>query len=126
MPDNTYISCGRMIPEGRHVCLACEKLKSIRGCADCVLTKDGVDRCPVASMCEKPVNPAHGCSWKTSINRKTIRTNGDRIRAMSNRELAELISKDAPYCKRVSGIVPVCSGGRDCIDCVQEWLESEV
>lgn len=58
--------------------------------------------------------------------RPHIRTNSDRIRAMSNRELAEMISKGAPYCKRVSGIVPVCGGGRDCIDCVQEWLESEV
>lgn len=23
MPDNTCICCGRIIPEGRHICLAC-------------------------------------------------------------------------------------------------------
>lgn len=25
MPDNTCITCGKTIPEGRHICLLCEK-----------------------------------------------------------------------------------------------------
>ena len=24
MPDNTCMLCGRIIPEGRHICLSCE------------------------------------------------------------------------------------------------------
>lgn len=56
MPDNTCIVCGKIIPEGRHICLNCE----------------------------------HGNDMQTF--RPRIRTNGDRIRNMTDRELAQWIA----------------------------------
>lgn len=55
MTDNRCISCGRIIPEGRIICLHCE----------------GSD------------------DMQTFTPR--IRTNGDRIRAMTNAELASFL-----------------------------------
>lgn len=55
MPDNTCIVCGRIIPEGRHICLACERENEVN------------------SFSPKP------------------RTNGDRIRRMTDGELAQFL-----------------------------------
>lgn len=55
-------------------------------------------------------------------------TNADRIRAMSDEELAEFIRELNECCLAGAGKVD-CSKNEDCIDCkgvVLEWLQSEV
>lgn len=56
MPDNTCISCGRMIPEGRQICLHCGEYDDMQDFG-------GLPR-----------------------------TNGDRIRSMTDGELAQWIA----------------------------------
>lgn len=91
MPDNTCITCGRIIPEGRHICLACEHENEVN------------------SFSPKP------------------RTNGDRIRVMSNDELAHLLSyiwvcHHLDACEKC----PLADAKSCQEDGVKEWLESEV
>lgn len=55
-------------------------------------------------------------------------TNADRIRAMSDEELAEFIKELNECCLAGAGMVD-CSNNTNCIDCkcvVLEWLQSEV
>ena len=81
MRENTCIVCGRIIPEGRHICLACGDYDD-----------------------------------QQRFERK-VRTNGDRITAMSNEELAHFLCQigDCKTC-------PFSS-----IQCnIREWLGSEV
>ena len=114
--ENTCITCGRIIPEGRQVCPSCEQ-KYTGGCTDCVHAIDDFGRCLIAKMFDCRVNPEHGCSWKVPIKRRAIQTNGDRIRAMSNEELAQFLCQigDCKTC-------PFSS-----IQCnIREWLEREV
>lgn len=90
MPDNTCVACGRIIPEGRMVCLQCGDYDDMQ-------------------------------TFRPRIRPKP-RTNGDRIRAMTNDELVHLIR---------SGICELDSNFRnckrlDCDECVRLWLESEV
>ena len=84
MRDNTCICCGRVIPEGRQICLHCGDYDDMQ------------TFCP----------PKHA-----------RQTNGDRIRAMSNEELAQFLCQigDCKTC-------PFSS-----IQCnIREWLEREV
>lgn len=60
--DNTCICCGRIIPEGRHICLHCERGNEMQ--TFCDIRKPSV-----------------------------IKTNGDRVRSMSNAELSKLLGK---------------------------------
>lgn len=60
--------------------------------------------------------------------RKPRMTQADRIRAMSDEELAEFIRELNECCLAGAGMVD-CSRNEDCIDCkgiVLEWLQSEV
>ena len=55
-------------------------------------------------------------------------SNADRIRSMSDEELAEFIRELNERCLAGAGMVD-CSKNEDCIDCkgvVLEWLQSEV
>ena len=55
-------------------------------------------------------------------------TNADRIRSMSDEELAYFIRELNERCLAGAGMVD-CSNNTDCIDCkgvVLEWLQSEV
>jgi len=61
----------------------------ISDCLNCVHPIDESGQCLIAKMFENSVNPEHGCSWRVPIKRKTVLTNGDRIRQMTNEELAE-------------------------------------
>lgn len=90
MPDNTCICCGRIIPEGRHICLSCGSY-------------DDMQTFRPSSRAYYPEPPKV--------------TNGDRIRAMSNEELAQFLCQigDCKTC-------PFSS-----IQCnIRGWLESEV
>lgn len=48
-------------------------------------------------------------------------TNGDKIRAMSDNELAEYLS-EVHYCPTFS----ICDATKNCYDCWAEWLRSPV
>lgn len=79
MTDNRCISCGRIIPEGRIICLHCE-----------------------------------GSDDMQTFTPRT-RTNGDRIRAMTNSELASMLTA-------VSG---TCAPGFRDRASVLRWLSEE-
>ena len=56
------------------------------------------------------------------------KTNADRIRSMSDEELADFIRELNESCLAGAGMVD-CSNKTDCIDCksvVLEWLQSEL
>lgn len=56
--------------------------------------------------------------------RTKVRTNGDRIRAMNNAELAEFLAYDADaYCGKVPG-GSCCF--KTCLQCAIDWLKKEV
>ncbi len=70
-----------------------------------------------------------GCTSGIPIERMGIKTNGDRIRAMTNEELAEFIEK----AKMCGAMITRETTSVKCCDCtdgfcknVSEWLESEV
>jgi len=58
--------------------------------------------------------------------RTKVRTNGDRIRAMDDEQLADAITADA-FCSKVTGEIATISdcSDRKCIDCVLQWLREE-
>lgn len=83
--DNTCICCGRIIPEGGHICLACG---------------DYDDQ-------QRFRPPKHA-----------RQTNGDRIRAMSNEELARFIYLQQMH-QQLTGTV-------EAVETILKALESEV
>lgn len=48
-------------------------------------------------------------------------TNGERVRRMSDDELAQLLSSGIKICDRVSGIA--CRKGRTRLACAQAWIK---
>lgn len=84
--DNTCICCGRIIPEGRFICLHCEGQNEMQKF------------------------------------RKKPKTNGDRIRRMTDDELADVLQGQCACCAyRLTGCTEKeCKGG------VLEWLKQEV
>ena len=52
-------------------------------------------------------------------------TNADRIRAMSDEELAEVIDGTIPPCTRCVNKERYCSTTKYCRDGILEWLKSE-
>lgn len=97
MPDNTCICCGRVIPEGRQICLACGDYDDMQ-------------------------------TFQTKI-----RTNGDRIRTMSDAELAGFIitalsakAIECDYCVHRDELCKNKRPSRRCTDGMIEWLRSEV
>lgn len=70
MADNTCVCCGAIIPEGRQICLICER-------------ENDVQQIP------------------------PVKTNGDRIRAMTDEEIVAFIDR----------ITECCSDGWMCDEC---------
>lgn len=58
--------------------------------------------------------------------RRNVVTNGDRIRQMSDEQIAEIFTADA-FCGKVTGEIATISdcSDRKCIDCVLQWLRKE-
>lgn len=52
--------------------------------------------------------------------RQKPKTNSDRIRAMTDEELAELLLK-APLCRAESRVA--CRSTKSCLECLTEWLQ---
>ena len=91
MDENNCICCGRIIPEGRHICLLCERQNEMQ-------TFGG-----------RP------------------KTNADKIRGMTDEELAELVSMKVCRILRPSGEESCPKGfyfGK-CDECVVAWLKQE-
>ena len=87
---------------------------------------DGCKGCAYVSRGEHEI-PCVKCAQNASDNYKRM-TNADRIRSMSDEELAEFIRELNERCLAGAGMVD-CSKNEDCIDCkgvVLEWLQSEV
>lgn len=82
MTDNTCVCCGKIIPEGQHICLTCMRANDMQ-------TFD-----------------------------KPVKTNGDRIRAMSDKELGKWL------CSMERRALFTNSMTRP--EGWQKWLESEV
>lgn len=56
--------------------------------------------------------------WKTYAQ---IPTNADRIRAMTDEELAEwIVHPIISYCQH-----DICDGEKDCAECALQWLKQE-
>ena len=83
--DNTCICCGRIIPEGRHICLSCGDYDDQQ--------RFKPDALPI------------------------VRTNGDRIRAMTDKELARFISLQQMHME--------LTGRVETEETIRKWLESE-
>ena len=67
-------------------------------------------------------NPAKGCKYRKA---QSV-TNGDKIRSMTDEQLADAITADA-FCGKVTGEIATISdcSDRKCIDCVLQWLRKE-
>ena len=87
MNENTCVCCGRIIPEGRHICLLCEGQNDMQ-------TFGG-----------RP------------------KTNGDRIRQMTDEELANIVQfwLECDDCTCNDG-----DCGADCFYAACKWLKQEV
>lgn len=51
-------------------------------------------------------------------------TNADRIRSMTDEELAKFLHDSDGCIYEASGVA--CNGDTDCTDCIRKWLKSEV
>ena len=80
---------------------------------------------------EKEYKPLTAIRCKIEVRNeenKIHQTNADRIRSMSDEELADFIRELNECCLAGAGMVD-CSNNTECIDCkgiVLEWLQSEV
>lgn len=92
-------------------------------CLDCVHPIDESGQCLIAKMFEKPVNPEHGCSWRVPLKRKDALTNGDRIRQMTDEELAEWLDLHGE-CNQCAYHPAQCK--TECNEGHLKWLKQEV
>ena len=106
MQDNTCVCCGRIIPEGRHICLSCGSY-------------DDMQTFRPSSRAYYPEPPKV--------------TNGDRIRAMSDAQLVEFIitalsakAIECDYCIHRDEVCMDKRPSRRCAIGMIEWLRSEV
>ena len=124
MAENRCVCCGVIVPEGRQVCPTCEARASeakydpdeffhhkrqnkLTDCADCVTRN-----CMFRNRSADDV-----CRWFTP---KKPTTNADRIRQMSDEQLAVVLA--CPYAE--------CSFSEfeetSCVYCIIDWLQQEV
>lgn len=67
--------------------------------------------------------PVYGCS-NGRPGRIVPQTNADRIRAMTDEELAEMCAGGCPNGDRLNCGKYYLHGGRDCFNCWLDWLKS--
>lgn len=75
---------------------------AIRTEIDCIATEDGFGQ------------------YVGKITAVKIKTNGDRIRQMTDEELAKTLIAPLGYCETAKECKPKC------VDCLLEWLKKEV
>lgn len=83
----------------------------MKKCVDC----ECIGKCKSKAECPD----LWGCTSGIPAEKMGIKTNGDRIRKMTNDELADIII--CPYDADESSC-----GKQNCLECCKEWLESEV
>ena len=92
-------------------------------CSHVCLGRDGFGYCKY-TMCINPQFSNYGTAQYGSGVQKVVITNADRIRAMTDAELAEWISHPkVNYCQKEEGS---CTWDDNCADCCLEWLKKEV
>ena len=87
---------------------------------------DGCKGCKYEN-CSPESKECMGCK-QNAVDKYKRMTQADRIRSMSDDELAEFIRELKECCLAGARMVD-CSNNTDCIDCkgvVLEWLQSEV
>ena len=96
-----------------------DKKRGCYGCAHADWDADGAT-CKLDGL--NVWNPAKGCKYRKE---KAV-TNGDKIRKMNDKQLAEFFTADA-FCGKMNGEIATISdcGDRKCIDCVLQWLRKE-
>lgn len=136
MAENRCVCCGEIVPEGRQVCPTCEARASapkydpdeffdrkrqnkLTDCADCVTRN-----CMFRNRSADDV-----CRWFTP---KKPQTNADKIRQMSDEELADFLENGVfamPWCNATEEEVDPdtlkCKRW-DCVTCALDWLQQEV
>lgn len=140
MADNTCACCGAIIPEGRHICLLCEGENEVQHFHPQIDSARILRLCNEIEMimCEI-YNTGHtmqNCDYEAVDKRlKSIaeeistqpKSNADRIRAMSDSELANMLSSiwichHFDSCEKC----PLAEAENCRADGVKRWLESEV
>lgn len=100
MQDNTCVCCGRIIPEGRHICLSCGSY-------------DDMQTFRPSSRAYYPEPPKV--------------TNADRIRQMTDEELREFLNDIADKCSMQDCKYCPMNGACDDVPIsMQKWLKQEV
>ena len=82
-------------------------------------------KCRFPKLCKYPHTDDGECDKFCSFNTRKVKTNGDRIRSMSDVELAEVIS-NLGNCDTCYLYHRGCSMNISCKDAVLEWLRKEV
>ncbi len=98
MQDNTCVCCGRIIPEGRHICLSCGSY-------------DDMQTFRPSSRAYYPELPKV--------------TNGDLIRQMTDDEIVKSIGLACKRCVYHTARIDECAN-QDCTNGNLEWLKQEV
>lgn len=81
---------------------------------------------PTCDMYE-PIATVAGCSYFVS-QKKNVKTNADRIRAMTDEELAEFHGENACPPGKTDQITlcdPICERYPECGNCWLDWLRQE-
>lgn len=93
-----------------------------RGCYGCIHADFDADGCTCKLDGLNVWNPAKGCKYR----KERSVTNGDKIRQMSDEQIAEIFTADA-FCGKMNGEIATVSdcSDRKCIDCVLQWLRKE-
>lgn len=77
-------------------------------------------KCRFPKLCKYPHTEDGECDKFCSFNTKEIKTNADRIRSMTDEELAKALIAPLGYCETAKECKPKC------VDCLLEWLKKEV
>lgn len=86
-------------------------------------------KCKFVDSCEMPESFGYMNKGCRAYEERKPMTNADRIRAMSDEELAEMLSRSGKYfCCDTTKCDPRserCDYGDECYDCWLDWLRQE-
>lgn len=95
-------------------------------------SKEAFERCPTAHLCgrreDATFQEGSECDQFNQMvanSCKLVITNGDWIRSMTNKELAEFLG-EVDICSRIQGHGSFCDERAVCEGCIEGWLETPV
>ena len=95
-------------------------------------SKEAFAACPTAHICgrreDSTFTEGSDCdkfNQAVANSCKPVITNGDWIRSMTNKELAEFLGK-VDICSRIQGSGPFCDERAVCEGCIEAWLNQLV